>query len=295
MASKSELDSPSDLSPRGWWQIVKRGFQASMADNAPMLAAGLAFFAFLAVFPTLIAAITLYGLVADPERVAEQVWESTSILPGSARQLIAEQLTEAISGDGAALTIGLIVSLLAVLWSASSGVSNLIKAVNLAYTGKSARGFGKRRAIALWLTLAAILFMIATLTLVAVLPPVIADFELGFVGRILAEIVRWTLLVGLVVVSLATIYRVAPERHPRPEFRWLSVGVVFATVLWIGGSLGFSLYIELFGNYNRTYGTLAGVIVFMLWLLLTSYVVLLGAEINAEAEREADQTTPRHR
>lgn len=297
MSGPEQLDSPSDIPARGWWQIVKRGFRASASDNVPLLAGGLAFFAFLAVFPALIAAITLYGLVADPVQVTEQVRRSTTLLPGSVRGLLTEHLTAAVNGSGTALTIGLIASLLMVVWSASSGCSALVKAVNLAYTGRASRGFGKRRAIALWLTLAAMLFVLATLTLIAVLPPVVADMRLGTFGRVLAEVVRWLLLGGLVVVGLGTLYRVAPDRDP-PEVRWLGVGTVFAMVLWIAGSAVFSVYIEFFSNYNRVYGALSGVIVFLLWLLLTSYVVLLGAEINAETQRqarwEAGANAPRH-
>jgi len=256
----------------------------------PMLAGGVAFFAFLAVFPALIAALTLYGLLADPAQVAQQVQNIAAALPRSAQPLLTEQLTSVTQSSGGALTAGLVISLLAALWSASSGTGNLITAVNLAYDEKESRGFVKLRVTALGLTLGGIVFVLLTLTLVAVVPVALDNLGLGVVGRVVAQVVRWVLLVGVVVVGLAVVYRVAPDRAS-PRFRWVSAGALVATVLWIIGSVAFSLYVNFFGNYNKTYGALAGVIVLMLWLFLTTYIVLLGAEINAESERQTVRDT----
>lgn len=285
-----QADTPVGIPPRGWWQVIKRAFQESSADNVSMLAGGVAFFAFLAVFPALIAALTLYGLLADPAQVARQVQGIASALPRSAQPLLTEQLTSVTQSSGGALTAGLVISLLAALWSASSGTGNLITAVNLAYDEEESRGFVKLRATALGLTLGAIVFVLLTLTLVAVVPVALDNLGLGVVGRVVAQVVRWVLLIGVVVVGLAVVYRVAPDRAS-PRFRWVSAGALVATVLWITGSVAFSLYINFFGNYNKTYGALAGVIVLMLWLFLTSYIVLLGAEINAESERQTARDT----
>lgn len=285
-----QAETPVGIPPRGWWQVTKRAFQESSADNVPMLAGGVAFFAFLAVFPALIAALTLYGLLADPAEVTRQVQSIASALPQSTQPLLTEQLTSVAQTSSGALTAGLVISLLAALWSASSGTGNLITAVNLAYDERESRGFVKLRATALGLTLGAIVFVLLTLTLVAVVPAVLDNLGLGVVGRVVAQVVRWVLLVGVVVVGLAVVYRVAPNRAS-PRFRWVSVGALVATVLWIIGSVAFSLYVNFFGNYNKTYGALAGVIVLMLWLFLTSYIVLLGAEINAESERQTARDT----
>ncbi|MDQ3602182.1 MAG: YihY/virulence factor BrkB family protein [Actinomycetota bacterium] len=285
-----QAETPVGIPPRGWWQVIKRAFRESSADNVPMLAGGVAFFAFLAVFPALIAALTLYGLLADPAQVAQQVQNIAKALPRSAQPLLTEQLTSVTQTSGGALTAGLVISLLAALWSASSGTGNLITAVNLAYDEKESRGFVKLRATALGLTLGGIVFVLLTLTLVAVVPVALDNLGLGVVGRVVAQVVRWVLLVGVVVVGLAVVYRVAPDRAS-PRFRWVSAGALVATVLWIIGSVAFSLYVNFFGNYNKTYGALAGVIVLMLWLFLTTYIVLLGAEINAESERQTVRDT----
>lgn len=281
-----KVDSPTDIRPGGWLQVLKRGWRESTADHVPMLAGGVAFFGFLALFPALIAALTVYGLVADPAQAAAQVRRVTDGLPGAAQALITDQLTAATRVGQGALTFGLVLALLIGLWSTSSGIGNLIKAVNIAYDQREARGFVKLRAISLLLTLAAIVFLLVTLALVAVVPALIDGLGLGLAGRVAAEVVRWTLLVALVVFSLAVVYRVAPNRTA-PHWRWVSPGALTAAALWILGSIGFSLYINYFSNYNKTYGALAGVIVLMLWIYLTSFIVLFGAEINAESERQA--------
>jgi membrane protein len=287
-----EAETPAQIPPGGWWQVVKRAMKEASADNVPMLAGGVAYFAFLAMFPALIAAVSIYGLVAEPETVADELRDTAAVLPESAQPLIADQLNAVVSTSGGALTIGLIVSVVAALWSASGGTSNLIKAVNIAYDEEESRSAVKLRGIALALTVGAILFVLLTLGLVALVPIVLDALPLGVVGRVLAQVVRWVLLIVVVVVALAVVYRIAPDRDA-PRFRWVSVGAMVAALLWIIGSVGFSLYVNFFGNYNKTYGALGGVVVLMLWLYLTSYIVLLGAEINAESERQTRRDTTR--
>jgi membrane protein len=287
-----EAEKPTEIPPRGWWQVVRRAFKESSADNVPILAGGVAFFAFLAIFPAIIAAITLYGLVADPQTVAAQVRDLSAALPQQAQPIVADQLQSVASASGGALGIGLVISLVAALWSASSGTGNLLKAINVAYDEDETRGFLKVRGVALLLTLGAIVFVLLTLALVAVVPVVLGALPLGPVGTVLAQVLRWVLLVALVVGALAVTYRLAPDRD-LPRFSWVTTGSLVATVLWIIGSIAFSLYVNNFGSYNKTYGAIAGVVVLMLWLYLTSYIVLLGAEINAESERQTRADTTR--
>lgn len=288
----SQADSPTEIPPRGWRQVLQRAIRASQKDNIPLLAAGVAFFGFLGLFPALIALVTLVGLVADPTQITQQVQSFTTGLPQASSQLISAQLTAITQSSGGALTVGLVMSLLAALWSASSGTSNLMVAVNIAYEEEETRSFLKLRAVALLLTLGTVVFLVLTLALIAVVPVMLRIMPLGPLGAALVQVVRWALLVALIMVGLAVLYRVAPDRNP-PKFRWVSVGSVVAALLWLLGSAGFSLYINSFGNYNKTYGALTGVIVLLLWLFLTSYIVLLGAEINAQAEYQTgcDTTT----
>ncbi|MCY7343869.1 MAG: YihY/virulence factor BrkB family protein [Pseudonocardia sp.] len=290
--SGAKAESPTQIPARGWWQVTRRALKESGDDNVSMLAGGVAYFAFLAVFPALIAAITLYGLVADPAQVAGQMEALAGTLPQEAQPLIRGQLDSLAAGSGGALTLGLIISLLAALWAASSGTANLMKAINLAYDERETRGFVKSRGIALALTSGAVAFVLLTLALVAVVPVMLDALALGVLGTVLAEVARWTLLIALIIGALAVVYRVAPDRDA-PRFRWVSTGALVAAALWIVGSVGFSLYVNNFGNYDKTYGALAGVVVLLLWLYLTSYIVLLGAEINAEAEKQTERDTTR--
>ncbi|MFW3170768.1 YihY/virulence factor BrkB family protein [Geodermatophilus sp. CPCC 206100] len=283
-------EKPTAIPLRGWQQIVKRAWAENKADNMPIIAGGVAFFAFLAIFPALIATISIYGLVASPEEVTEQIQSVSAQLPESAQEILTEQLTSITSNSGGALTVGLIVSILAALWSASGGVSNLITAVNIAYDEVETRNFIKLRATSLGLTLGAIVFVLITITLVAIVPAVLEDLPLGVVGTVLAQVVRWVLLLGVFAGGLAVVYRVAPDRDS-PRLRWVSIGSIVVTLVWAVVSVGFAFYVDNFGSYNETYGAIAGVIVLMLWLYLTCYLVLLGAEINAEAEHQTAQDT----
>ena len=283
-------EKPSDIPWAGWKQILKRAWAENKADNMPIIAGGVAFFGFLAIFPALIALISIYGMVASPEQAAEQVESFTAGLPGSAQDLIEEQVTNITQNAGGALTFSLIASVLGALWSSSGGVSNLVKAVNIAYDEVEARNFFKLRALSLALTIGAIVFVVLAIGLIAVVPVVLDALPLGGFGTAIAQILRWSLLLFMVMGSLAVLYRVAPDRDA-PQLRWVSLGSVVVTVVWVLLSVGFSIYVNNFGSYDKTYGAIAGVIVLMLWLYLTCFLVLLGAEINSEAEHQTAYDT----
>jgi len=283
-------DKPTDIPAAGWKQILKRAWQESKDDHVPLLAGGVAYAAFLALFPALIAALSVYGLIADPAQVRKQVTDVASALPSDAKSLLTTQLSSIASGSKSALGLSLVVSVLVALWSASGGVMGLMNAVNVAYDEEDTRGFLKSRGLALLLTIGAILLFGLVIGLVAVLPPVLSAVGIGAIGRILVEIARWVLVLALVMGALAIVYRVAPDRDA-PKMRWASLGAIVATVLWAIASVGLSLYINNFGKYGKTYGALAGVVVLMMWLYWSAYIVLLGAEINAEAEQQTEKDT----
>lgn len=272
-----------EIPPRGWRQILLRGWREASADQLPLLSAGVAFFGFLAIFPALIALTLVYGLVADPATIAQQLDAFSGSLPPEARALLEDQLRQLASAPAQGLGWGLALSLVIALWSASGGIGNLVTAINIAYDEERGRGVVAEKLIALALTLAAVVFMIAMMAMVTGVPLVLEWLGLTGGWRWLAEAGRWLLVALLVMSALAVLYRVAPDRRA-PKFRWVSVGAVAATLVWLAVSAGFSFYVSWFGSYARTYGALAGVVVLLLWLWLTSYAVLLGAEINAEAE-----------
>jgi len=280
-----DADKPTEIPAAGWKQIAKRAWQEQKQDNVSMLAAGVAFYIFLALFPALIAAVTVYGLVADPADVERQISSLANALPNATASVIGDRLREVTSTSSSALSLGLVASLLGALFSASGGMANLVKAINLAYDEDETRGFLKLRATALMLTLGLVAFLVVAVGLVAVLPAVLNAIGLGTVASLAIGAVRWIALVAFVLGALAVLYRYAPDRD-NPRFSWTSVGAVVATVLWIIGSIGFSLYVSNFGSYGETYGALAGVVVLLLWLFLTSFIILLGAEINSEMEHQ---------
>ncbi len=281
-------DKPSEVPVKGWLQIAKRGLAEAKADQVPLLAAGVAFYAFLAIFPALVAAVIIYGLVADPATIADQIGQIPG-LPAAVKELVTAQLTQQSSKSGGAV-LGAILPLLLALFSASGGVGQLMTAISTAYDEEETRGFVKKRAIALALTVGAIIVMLVMLALVALIPALLNVIDLGPLNIVL-QIGRWLLLVVVIGIALAVLYRVAPDRDA-PKLRWTSVGAAVATVLWVIASIGFSIYAGL-GGYDNTYGAVAGIVVLLFWLWITAYAILLGAEINAESEQQtvADTTT----
>jgi membrane protein len=272
--------------------VLRRVKAGVKEHNVALLAAGVAFYAMLAIFPAIIAVVTIYGLVADPAQVSSQVSQFAKSLPSGADQLLTGQLKSVAGAGRQSLSIGLVLSLLGVLWSVSGGVQGLVKGLNLVYDERESRGFVKLRGLSLLLALGAIVVAVVALALIAVFPGVIDNLGLGQAGRLAASIVRWVVLALLVLVALAVLYRFAPDRAS-PRWRWVSAGAVVALALWLLGSVGFSWYVDNFGKYNQTYGALAAVIILLLWLFLSAFAVLLGAEVNAETERQqaTDTTT----
>ncbi|HET6625772.1 MAG TPA: YihY/virulence factor BrkB family protein [Nocardioidaceae bacterium] len=283
-------DAPGDIPARGWWQVSKRAWKESKTDQVPLLAAGVAFFSFLSLFPAMIAAVMVYGLVADPKTVAEQAKQLTEALPKDAASLITGQMQAIIDTPQQSLGLGLAIALVLALWSASGGVGNVITAINVAYDEEETRGFVKRKLLALGFTLGAIVFAVVAIVLIAVTPVLLDQFIPDGALRLLLEVARWVGLLLAVMVALAVLYRFAPARDA-PRLAWVSVGAVVSTVIWLLASLGFSLYVDNFGSYGKTYGALAGVVVLLLWLWITAFVVLLGAEINAESEQQTVEDT----
>jgi membrane protein len=281
--------TPTDVPARGWLDVGRRVKQEAKRDQVPLLAAGVAFFGLLALIPALVALVSLYGLVADPSDIRRQVDDSLSAAPAEVRDLIGQQLT-AIDDAGGGAVLAVIGGTLLALWSASSGMGHLIDAVNTAYGEDDERGFVRRKGLALVLTLGAIAFVIFALAGIAVAPAVARAAELGAVGTVLVEVVRWAVLLGGLLVALAVLYRWAPDRDD-PKWRWVSPGAIFAAVAWLIASVLFSIYVSNFGSYNETYGSMGTIVVVMLWLYLTAVVIVLGAELNTELERQTAADT----
>jgi membrane protein len=286
----SRASRPQQLTFRGWWQVLRRTVKEMRRDHVTLLAAGVAYAWFLALFPGLIAAVMVYGLVTSPADVEQQVTDMAEGLPEEAQTLLTDQMRSIASGSDQALSIGLVITLALALWSASAGIASLVEAVNIAYDEEETRNFIVKRGLALLLTLGFLIFLAASIGLIAVLPVVLDHLGIGIAATILVEVVRWFGLNLIAVLAVGLIYRVGPDRSA-PAARWLSVGSVTAVVLWIAASVGMALYVDNFGSYGETYGSLAGVVVLLLWLWITALAVLLGAELNAEAELQTARDT----
>jgi membrane protein len=252
--------------------------------NISLLASGVAFWALLSLFPALLALIALYGLIADPQDVTKQVGNALGTLSPETRTVITDQLRSIASTNDQSLGIGLIVSVALALWSASSGLQNLMQAITTAYEQKETRGFIKLRATALGLTLGGILFAIVMIGVIGIVPALIDSFVPDGPLKVVAYVGEAVVFFLLVVSVLTVLYRFAPANKPT-GLRWASPGAIIAALLWVVGTAGFAVYVHLSDSYANTYGALAGVVIFMLWLYLTSFAVLLGALINAEAQR----------
>ena len=283
---------PRDIPPRGWLQVMKEAWKQSQSHQLSLLSAGVAFYAFMALFPAMIAAVLLYGLIANPADVQRQVTHLSGTLPSGAINLLTTQLKAVTTTSHASLGFGLVISLLLALWSASGGVSHVVATLNVAYELHEGRNWIKRKALALGLTAAAITFAAVALALTTVRPHLLDHLAADSPLLWLLESARWVALVLAMMAALAVLYRVAPD-HTVP-IRWVSPGAALATVIWLIASIGFSVYANQFGSYNKTYGALAGVVVLLTWLWLTIYLVLLGAAVNAEAEQQVSNNRPSH-
>jgi membrane protein len=283
-----QADRPQEIPPKGWKDIAKRTRMSIKEDQVPLLSAGVAFYALLSLFPLVIAGVSIYGLVANPTTVRDQIANLTDLLSPETAKLVGEQLKQVTSGAGGALGFATVIGILTALWSASSGMKALITGVNLAYDETETRKFLKLRGLAVLFTLGAMVLMGVALATIVGYPP-IAD-NLPTVLRWLVAIIRFLVLGGLLVVALALVYRYAPDRD-QPKWAWVSWGSGIATLLWVLATIGFSLYATFFGNYNKTYGALAGVIILMFWLFISAFVVLVGAELNTEMELQTARDT----
>lgn len=279
-------EEPTDVPARGWKQIALRVKDRYGEDHVALSAAGVAFFGFSALLPFLALAVTVYGLVADPSDVESVVELLGGVAPEDVAVFVGDQLEAVAGSSSAVLSLGVVVAVGAGLWAASSGTSHLVEAVNIAYDEDTDdRPFWKRRLLAIALTGWFAVSLGAIVTTISIG----AALASGAVG-VVVEGASWLLCGVIAAVALAGLYRYSPDRD-EPEWTWVSPGAIFAIVAFLVVSIAFRVYVANFGSYNETYGSLGAVIVLLTWLYLTALVVILGAEINAESERQTRTDT----
>ncbi len=283
-------NKPGEIPKSGWKDVFLRVKDELQEDNLNLVAAGVAFYFFLAIFPALVAIVSIYGLITDPVQVEQQLEQISSALPEQAHQIIEERLKSIAGQSDGALGWGVALSILISLWSANKGTKSLFLGVNIAYNERNERGFIKENALTLAFTLGGIILGILCVALVVVFPALVDRLGLPDVLETVIQIARWPVLAAIMVFAIALVYKYAPDRD-NPKFKWVTWGSVIATFLWIAGSMLFTWYVNNFGNFNETYGSAAAVIILMLWFNLTSFVILLGAEINSELEHQTAKDT----
>jgi len=247
--------------------------------NLTLVAAGVAFYAFLALVPALIAFVSIYGLVANASDVTRQVKNLGSALPQEVQNFLVYQLTQIVNASSAGVSVVTVVAILLALWSASSGIAALVTGIHIARERQEPKGFVAKRGKALVLTVAAILFLSVVLFVIVAVPPLVSD-AFGRAGRIVFEVLRWLFLATVMVVGIGLLYRFAVEKGARGWLGFLTVGAVVAAIGWVVASGLFAAYTANFASYGKTYGALASIVILLLWLWLSSLALLVGAEVD---------------
>jgi membrane protein len=259
-------------------------------DNISMIAAGVAFYGLLAIFPAITALVSIWGLIADPAQVQQQFAELREIAPADAWRLLDEQLRAVAASSPTGLGWGVALGILVALWSAGAGVRALIAALNIAYDEAEKRGFIKLYAVGFLLTVGLIGAAVLALLVIVAVPVVLQFLPLGALSSALIRALTWLVMAAIVIGGLGLLYRYGPSRsHAR--LRWVTWGAVAAVILWLLASLLFQIYVANFANYSATYGSLGAVIALLMWFWVSAFVVLLGAELNAEMEHQTRKDT----
>jgi membrane protein len=283
-------ETPSQIPATGWRDILWRIYQNVSEHRILAIAAGVTFYALLAIFPGIAALVALYGLFADPSAISKHLTDLSGVLPGGATDVIGDQLQRLSHQGSARLGFAFLLSLLISIWSANAGVKALFDALNVVNGEREKRSFLRLNAISLAFTCGALLFLLLALAALVVLPLIIDYLGLTDAGKWLVELGKWPVLLLAVALAVAMMYRYGPSRE-KAQWRWLTWGSAFAAIAWLVVSVLFSWYAANFGSYNKTYGSLGAVVGLMTWMWLSSIVILLGAEFDAEMEHQTAQDT----
>ena len=291
-----DAQSPTAIPSAGWKDILWRTYGQLNRDRVMLIAAGVTFYAILALFPAMAAFVSIYGLFADPETVVGHVEALEGVLPGGAVEIIGGQMRDLAAQPAGSLGFGFGFGLLVALWSANNGMKAIIDATNVAYNERERRSFIRLTLVSFMFTLGAIALLILAMAGIVVLPIVLGflgDAPGGTLGTAL-NVARWPVLLLIVILAVSVLYRFGPNRE-RARWRWVTPGSLLASIVWIAASIAFSWYVANFGAYNETYGSLGAIIGFMVWMWISATIIIMGAELNAEMEHQTtrDSTTGR--
>ncbi len=274
---------PSHLGWRIWWRVFRRVWEAADRLNLSLVAAGVAFYALVSIFPAIAALIAIWGYVADPIALQDQLGIAQRLLPDDAFAILQEQIAALIGANDSTLQLTSLLSVLLAIWTARNGVAALIRGLNSIYHESHRRNPFRRYIVAILLTVLLIFVAILAFAAVVILPGVLAYFSIRPEIEIAITLIKWLVLLSVVLLGIGVLYRFGPNRRGA-KVSWLTPGAIFALLLWAGGSIAFSVYLRNFGNFNEVYGSIGAVIALLFWFYISSYVVLLGAQLNAELE-----------
>jgi membrane protein len=280
-----EAHSPRTIPPSGWRDIPLRTWRALGEDNVSLLAAGVAFYGLLALFPGIAVLVSVFGLVTDKQLVEAQFAQASEIFPQEAWTLVNEQLVAVASQPDSGLTLAAIIGLALSLFSARLAAAAMIGALNVIYNESESRHWIHTNLLAIGFTIGSIILMLVALTAIIIIPLILQFVGLDSYTHMLVSALRWPLLALIIFIGLAVLYRYGPDRR-RAKWRWISWGSGVAVALWLAGSIAFSAYVEAFGSFNESYGSLGAVVILLLWMWLSAYVILLGAELDMQMEHQ---------
>ena len=283
-------DTPLDIPIRGWKDILFRVYDEIGNDRLLAVAAGVTFYALLAIFPAIAALVSLYGLFSDAGSIAKQLDGLSGVLPGGAVDIIGEQVKRIASKPNSSLSFALVASLGISLWSANAGMKAIFDALNVAYNETEKRSFVVLNLTSLAFTFGAILILILAMVSAVVVPVIFNTFGIGGLAATLLALARWPVLLAIIVTGFSVLYRFGPSRA-HAKWRWITWGSGLAAISWVLASVLFSIYVSSFGSYNATYGSLGAAVGFMTWIWISSIILLLGAEICSEMEHQTERDT----
>jgi membrane protein len=276
---------PLQIPWTGWKDILWRAYAEMFSDRLVSIAGGVAFFALFAFFPAITALVSAYGLFFNASTIARGLSMANGVVPDDVLNLLRQQATRIASQSHGTLSIGVIVGIMVTLWSGMGGVKAMIDALNVIYEERETRSLISFNLLALLFTLGSFAVFLVAIAAVVAMPLALSWLGLGGLSAMLMRFVRWPALLIVLLLGLAILYRYGPDRR-QARWQWVSVGSLLASVVWIGASYLFSLYLAKFNSYNATYGSLGAVVAMMMWLWISTVVVLLGAELNAEIEHQ---------
>jgi membrane protein len=287
MNHSKSIGSPKEIDRSGWKKILLRVKDRIKEDQIPIISAGVAFYAFLAIFPGIMALVSIYGLALDAQSAQDQINRLATILPEESISLIEGRIDKLMETSSSALGWGTLFGFLIAIWSSNRGIRSLFTGLDVAYRVENRRNFFKQYAMTLTFTLGAIIVIIVSLAFIVLFPVLVNTIGLPETIESLIKWLRWPLMGIIIISAISLIYKYGPSRDT-PGYRWVVLGATVATILWLIASWGFSVYVSNFGNFSEIYGSLSAVVILLFWLFITSFIILAGGELNCATEAYAE-------